>query len=367
VASGVGTKSTRVAVIMAGGSGERFWPLSREKRPKQLLPLASEKATLLEEAIGRVSSLIDPEHVYISTSRTLAGPIRKAKLGIPAENVLAEPCKRNTAGCLSWVAGELLARHGDENVAMAVLTSDHKIEPAGKFRACVKAALTAAEKHDALVTIGIKPTRAETGYGYIELEKQAAPRTVAPVVRFREKPNPELAQEFLESGRHYWNSGMFFWRIGTFLREMADASPVHGDAMLRIAESLKKGNKTAAARAFESLPNISIDYALMEKSPNVTMVAGDFFWDDVGAWDAIERSRRCDEHHNVCEGGAVVIDTRNSIVINEAGQKVSVGVLGMENVVVIVSGDAVLVVPKDRAQDVRQVVRELKSRGSRHV
>lgn len=360
-------KSHRVAVIMAGGSGERFWPLSRQERPKQLLKLASSEATLLEEAIDRITPLIAPEDVYISTTTALAGPIRKAGLGLPPANVLAEPCKRNTAGCLTWVAAELLAKYGDENVTMAVLTSDHQIGRPTRFRACVDAALKAAEREAALVTIGIKPTRAETGYGYVEV-KETAGKGARRVARFREKPNHELALEFLESGRHYWNSGMFFWTIGTLLSELEQASPEHAEALRSIAEALRAGKKPAAEKAFEKLPDISIDYALMERSRNVCMVVSDFPWDDVGAWDALDRSRPHDEHGNVTEGAPVLVDTRESIVVNDVGEdKVAVGVVGLEKVVVIVSRDAVLVAAKDRAQDVRQIVKELKAKGKKQV
>jgi len=359
----------RVAVIMAGGSGERFWPLSRSHRPKQLLRLTSDTETLLEEAVSRIAPLVGGEQVYIATAAHLRGAITEAQLPLPAENILAEPAKRNTAGCLCWVAAELSARSPDEEVSIAILTADHLIGTPDAFRAKVAEALSAAEQFDALVTIGVPPTRPETGYGYVEIVPFADPEErVHRVARFREKPNLDLAEEFAASGRHFWNSGMFFWKLQTFLKEMAHASPAHGTATLEMTKALAAQDATAAARAFERLPDISIDYALMEKARNVLMIEADFPWDDVGAWDAMDRSRTRDDQGNVVEGNPVLIETRNSVVINEAGaEHIAVGVVGMDNVVVIVSKDSVLVVPKDRAQEVRHVPRELKKRGAKQV
>lgn len=358
----------RVAVIMAGGSGERFWPLSRGSRPKQMLKLASATETLLEQAIGRVESLFPAEDIYVATSAELAPSIRAGGLRCPRKNVLAEPCKRNTAGCLAWVTAELMARYPGEKLSLAVLTADHTIGQAAPFRGRVKAAMQAAEKHAALVTIGVKPTRPETGYGYIEIAGPSAAKGVHEVARFREKPNRELAEEFLFSGRHFWNSGMFFWTAGTFLSELEQASPAHAAATHRMGELLRKRKTRAAEEEFARLEDISIDYALMEKTRNVLMVEANFSWDDVGTWDALDRSRPQDKAGNVVEGNPVLVEARNCIVVNEAGEEnIAVGVVGAENLIIIVSKDAVLVAPKSRVQDVRLVARELKKRGARQV
>lgn len=362
-------QARRIAVIMAGGSGERFWPLSRAKRPKQLLKLTSESETLLEEAVNRILPLIPAENVYVATSRTLAPAIAKAGLAIPKENILAEPMKRNTTGCLCWVAAQLSARLPKEDPAIAILTADHLIGEKAKFRACVKSALQAAEAHDALVTIGIKPTRPETGYGYIETKKRKrGDNSVAvDVVRFCEKPSLEQAEKFLASGNYTWNSGMFFWRLSTFHHELDQATPDAGSITRRMGALIGEGKTRAAEKLFAELPDISIDYSLLEKSAHVMMVESTFPWDDVGAWDALERSRSRDHDGNVVSGAPVLLDTRNSIVLNEAHHRIAVGVIGMENVVVIVSDDSVLVVPKDKAQEVRLVARELKKRGAKQV
>lgn len=360
----------RVAVIMAGGSGERFWPLSRQNRPKQLLRLTSPDQSLLEHSIARVAPLFERERIYVATSRLLQPIIRDSSVAAPSENVLGEPCKRNTAGALAWAAANLLAQYGETGVTMAVLTADHIIQGEEKFLAAIKRALLAAEQDDALVTIGVVPTRPETGYGYIEIGRDeeipagaANGPQVYPVRRFREKPEPEAAEAFVKSGRFFWNSGMFFWTLETFLREIDAASPAHGRAIRKMAEALKAGKPQDADEIFQSLDDISIDYALMEKTHNVRVVRAEFGWDDVGSLDAFERSRPADANGNVTEGDPVLIDTRNSIVINEAGaDKMAVAAVGVSDLAVIVTSDGVLVIPKNRAQDVKLAVGQLKAR-----
>ncbi len=361
-------KFRRVAVIMAGGSGERFWPLSRQQRPKQMLRLTHPRKTLLEEAVERILPLIPAEQVFVSTSDILAPSIRGAGLPIPRANVLSEPARRNTAGCLSWVASEVMARFPGEEISLAVLTADHMIGQPGRFRSKVRAAMVAAEKNDALVTIGVRPTRPETGYGYIEVVKGRFSGAARRVSRFREKPNRELAEEFVASGQHYWNSGMFFWRVDTFLRELDGASPIHAEVTRNVAALLAKKKAKPAAKEFEKLPDISIDYALMERASSVLMVESNFPWDDVGSWDALDRSRPHDAAGNVAEGDPVLVESRGNIVINEAGaEHIAVGIVGAENLIVIISRDSVLVASKSSAQDVRLVARELKRRGAKQV
>lgn len=356
----------RVAVIMAGGVGERFWPLSRRERPKQLLRLASPERSMLEESIGRIRGLVAPDHIYVITSEALAGPIRAAGSGLPDANILAEPCKRNTAGALTYAAAALRARLGDRPITMAVLTSDHRIEPAAAFEATAGTALEAAEAGGGLITIGIVPTRPETGYGYIETAgTTTADERVMPVERFCEKPDPATAQAFAASGRHFWNSGMFFWRLDAFERELAKASPAHDAARAEIVRALAAGDAESAEKAFASLDDISIDYALMEKCDCVSMAPARFEWDDIGALDAIDRCWSHDGSGNVTQGDPVLIDTRDSIVINEPGTEgMAVATIGVEGMAVVVTRDGVLVMPKERAQSVRQVVDRLKERGA---
>jgi mannose-1-phosphate guanylyltransferase len=362
---------------MAGGAGERFWPLSRRDRPKQLLRLARLDQSMLEEAVERVAPLIGRERVLVATARHLVEPIRRAMPALPAENVIGEPCKRNTAGCLAWAAAVARSRFAGEGrpVSMAVLTADHQIGQPERFRATVNAALTAAEQKGALVTIGDVPTRPETGYGYIEIPEGAAAIAidgaatdappVYPVARFREKPNAEAARAFVASGRFYWNSGMFFWTLDAFLGELATAAPAHGQAAREMGEALAIGDAARAEAIFATLEDVSIDYALMEKAKNVLVVRADFPWDDVGALDALARNLPADAAGNVAVGDPVLVDARDCIVYNEPGAAaMAVGVAGVKGLAVVVTRDGVLVLPRDRAQDVKKVVAELKARGA---
>jgi mannose-1-phosphate guanylyltransferase len=349
-------RTRRVAIIMAGGSGERFWPLSRPHRPKQLLRLTSPDQTMLEEAVRRIEPLVGEGEVYVATGLGLRAAICEAGI-VAADKVLAEPARRNTLGCLAWTAATLLARHGDEPVTMAILTADHKIGEPERFRETVRRALEAAEERGCIATIGVRPTRPETGYGYIEYEDSPG-ETVHRSRRFREKPNREQAQEFLKAGSFLWNSGMFFWTLETFLDELGRADPATVDKVRAMADALRAGDEQRAARAFETLPNLSIDYALLEKARNVCVVPAEFPWDDVGAWDSLERTLPLDSAGNVIQGDALLLDTSGCVVYNES-PGVKVCVLGCEDLVVVATGDAVLVVPKGRAQEVKRLVAEL--------
>ncbi|MBC8064209.1 MAG: mannose-1-phosphate guanylyltransferase, partial [Chlorobia bacterium] len=352
---------TAYAVIMAGGSGERFWPVSRRNRPKQLLKLTHPDETLLEEAVNRIAPLIPRERVIIATGLSLLDAVREASL-VPDESVLAEPAKRNTLGCLAWVAANLLAKHeGEESeVAMAVLTADHKIGEAPLFRDTVAVALETAQRTGGLVTIGIRPTRVETGYGYVEVgdivrpEKPEAYRAAC----FREKPDFETATHYLESGKHLWNSGMFFWTLRGFLGEMSHANPEVFATIIRISKQLQAGDMNSATTSFESLPNESVDYALLEKATQVYTVAGEFPWDDVGAWDALERSMPVDTDANMVHGPALVVDSVGTIVYNDE-PNVLVTAIGLEDLVVVVTRGAVMICPKSQAQRVKEILNKL--------
>jgi mannose-1-phosphate guanylyltransferase len=356
----------RFGVIMAGGAGERFWPVSRRDRPKQLLRLTRADKTLLQESVDRLAPLIPPERILVATAAHLVEPIRSAGTGLPAENVIGEPCRRNTAGCLAFAAAHLIARGGDPaTLSMAVLTADHCIGDEDRFREDVGTALAAAEGEGALVTIGVPPTRPETGYGYVEAEQAAPEGRAVPVSQFYEKPDAETARHYVDSGRFLWNSGMFFWTVAAFLSELDRAGTKHARAARAMAAALVAGDEERVQTVFEGLENISIDYALMEKAHTVRVVRARFAWDDVGAWDALDRSFPRDADGNVAVGDPVLIDTRDSVVYNEPGADArAVSVVGVEGLAVIVSADGVLVVPKDRAQDVRRAVDELKKRGA---
>lgn len=360
---------------MAGGSGERFWPVSRVSRPKQLLRLADPERTLLEQARDRIEPLVGHRKIFIAVGKSVETAVIDADLVAPA-NVLVEPAKRNTLGCLCWAAASLIAREM-ENPTIAVLTADHLIADEEAFRNCVKSACQTAEETGGLVTIGIRPLRPETGYGYVEVGAQLVSTSSGveadegdsqayKVASFHEKPTAEIAEQFVASGRHYWNSGMFFWTLDAFLKALALAQPEVERLTAQMANALQRGDRETAVLKFEEIPNISVDYALMEKASEVYMVPATFGWDDIGAWDALCRTLPADDAGNAVFGDAELVDTEGSIVYSDV-EGLTIGVVGMKDTVVVATGDAVLVVPKDQAQRVREIVAKLKESGSDKV
>ncbi len=370
-------ENLRMAAIMAGGYGERLWPLSRSHRPKQLLDIVGDGNPLLSGAVNRIEPLIPHERVYIVTNDLLRGVILESMPQVPAENILAEPCKRNTSACLAFAAARILADSPSEqqDVTMAVLTADHRITKDNDFRSTVAAALETAEQTDTLAIIGIKPTRPETSYGYIEVsqkvDQSTSPLTPMQVLRFREKPNREVAEDFISTGRFYWNSGMFFWRISVFLRELNQAMPTLAMATREMVECFRRGgpsDQERLVRIFEGLADISIDYGLMEKCRNVTMIPASFDWDDMGSWDSVSRALPRDHAMNTVRGNPILIDTQDCLVYNAEGpDELSIAVIGMQGVTVVGTKDAMLVCPTDHAQDVRKAIRLLKDRSSKHL
>lgn len=356
---------------MAGGSGERFWPLSRYYRPKQLLKLGNPDKTMLQEAIERMSLLIPADQIYIATGRHLQKAIRQEKLPIADINILAEPYKRNTLGCLCYIAAKLLADAGKESdkLILGVVTADHKIDDRAAFQNDIDRALTIAENENCLTTIGIPPERPETGYGYIEIDtrqdsekKHPAP---AEAIRFVEKPTQKNAESFFTAGNYLWNSGMFFYRLSVFLNELEEHQPEAAAIVYKISESLKNDNPSQADNLFAELPDISFDYAIMERAARSMVVPASFSWNDVGSWDALDRTLPKDENGNISIGDPILIDTQNCIVFNEDGlQNKAVSVIGVRDMVVAISNDGIIVVPKNRSQDVKKAVAELRKKAA---
>ena len=366
----------RTAVIMAGGSGERFWPLSRIRKPKQLLNLASNRS-MLEDSIERISPLIDKEDIFIITSQLLLEPIRKALTELPPENIVAEPLKRNTAPCLALSAGFIAERYKEEGfneseISIAVLTADQNIHPNEEFIRTVESALNYVETNPALATIGIQPDRPETGYGYIEVdspfEKSQNNPDIKKVVRFLEKPNVEKANEFLKKGNYLWNSGMFFWRLDTFINTITKFTPEIGNRIDDIRKGYSKKTRVALPEAldritpiFESYPNISIDYALMEKADNVVVTRATFVWDDIGSWDSLDRVKKPDSEGNIIQGTTAIIDTINSVIINASTKDKIIAGFGLDGFVIVATDDAILICPKDKVQDVKKCVEKIRN------
>ena len=366
---------SRYGVILAGGLGERFWPLSRVNRPKQLLCLTHPSKSMLTEAVERLAPIIPPDRMMVVTGRHLVDAVREASTGVSDDHVIGEPCKRNTAGALAYTTARLLAAHPRtriDSLTLAVLTADHFIADTTMFRSAIETALHAAEEHQALVVCGIHPSRPETGFGYLEIPDNATPVTgagssapVYPVAAFREKPTLETARDYLATRRHFWNSGMFFWRVSTFMSELEAAQPRIAASVYAMSDAIKKGDEIAATRLFESLPDISIDYALMERARNVLMVKGSFDWQYVGSWSAVEQALPRDSNGNCLLGGPVVEETSDCLIYNGPGsERIAVGVLGAKGLAIIVTEDGILVMPKDRAQDVRAIVARLRERNA---
>lgn len=350
----------RIAVIMAGGSGERFWPASRKLRPKQLLKLASPDESMIEQSVGRITDLVGLERVYVATVPYLQESCRAHLPQIAPERILAEPHKRNTMGCLSWFAANLLAQNSATDLSVVVLSADHLISPQNQFEETVTVAFDAVEANGGLLNLGIRPTRPETGYGYLQVDREAAAMgtDAVPVRRLKrtvEKPDLATAQEYLASGEFLWSSGMFVFTLSGFMRECETASPEHFAAIHAMTPLLAAGDVAGAAAIFETLSSISYDYAMGERATNTWTAEASFDWDDIGAWDALERTMPHDDQGNVKQGGTLaLVNTRNSIVVNETSR--AVGVLGMDDVVVVVTEDAILVCPKSESQRVRAVV-----------
>lgn len=348
----------RTAVIMAGGSGERFWPLSRKNKPKQLLNLGKSDVTMLEESVLRASKVFKPENIFIITGEHLVQPIKDVLKLIPEENIFAEPSKRNTAPCLALSAALLMNKYGNSNnISMAVLTADHIMETDKQFANTVSDAMDYVEQNNVIATIGIPPSRPETGYGYIELgaERHKNHSTIYSVNKFKEKPKLETAEEYVKSGNYLWNSGMFFWRLDIFKEQMTKHLP---DVGRKISELSKTNDFT---KIFNAFPSISIDFGLMEKADEVVCVKALFSWDDLGDLNSLERTKAIDNNRNIKIGRHSIVDCYNTTIINvSSNEKIIATALGVSNLVIAITDDAVLVANKNDVQRVKEIVEDIK-------
>ena len=348
------------AVILAGGSGTRFWPASRGDLPKQFLAIGSEQPLLLE-TVERLEGLVDPAHILVVTTKAQADRVRKLLPQVPVDQVLAEPSGRNTAPCLALATRFLLERAPD--AIQMVLPSDHVIRPAETFRRTMQAAADEARAHGALIVCGIKPTHPATGFGYIEAGERVSHSGGSPVFevrRFVEKPDLEKAREFLQSGRFLWNAGIFVWRTDVIWAQFQQRTP-------EVVKALASPDAASLARAWAALPSVSVDVAILEKASDVRMLPIDYFWSDVGSWPALAEVRESDEHGHVASGGTKIVskDARDCIVHADDGQVVAL--IGVQDLVVVHAGNATLVCPKDQAQRVREIVDQLQREGGAWV
>lgn len=334
-------------MILAGGIGSRFWPVSTPDRPKQLLPLAG-RGTLLAETVERILPLVPLERLRILTGAPLAQPTLAAVPQLRPENLLLEPVARGTAPVLAWAAAELVRR--DPNAVLISLHADHLIEPAEAFRALLARAADAAARTGRLLTVGIEARRPETGYGYIRV---GAPLEGEPglfeVARFVEKPDRDTAESYLREGGYLWNSGIFIWRAATLLDELLRHTP-------ELAPHLAMVEAGEISEFFEAVPTLSIDEGLLERSDRVAVVRAEFRWDDVGAWDAVGRTRVPDARGNVAVGEAELVDSDDCIAWAEDGPVV---VFGARDLVVVRANGVTLVAPRERTAELKTLLASL--------
>jgi mannose-1-phosphate guanylyltransferase len=350
------------AVIMAGGAGTRFWPASRARRPKQLLPLGGGDEPLLAATVRRLTPLVTEDRIFVMTGEHLADATAAALPGVPRDRILCEPTPRNTAPCIAWASAVI--ERLDPDALVMVLPSDHFIADEPGFRDVLAQALRAAES-GRVATIGVVPTRPETGYGYIEVGADLADGAKQ-VARFVEKPDRPRAEAFLAGGKHLWNAGMFFFRARE-MRALVEAHlPDLAAGVARIQEAAGRPDARDVLRAvFPTLPSVSIDHGVMEKAAGLAVVPGSFGWNDVGSWESAWELGDKDAAGNALDAGASVIEGNGNLVrVLGAGKgKKVVALVGVEDLVVVDTDDALLVLPRERAQDVRLVIEALKAAG----
>lgn len=345
-------------VILAGGKGERFWPLSRARRPKQLLRLISDK-TMLQETIDRILPLIPIEKIFVVTSENMVQPILDEIQMLKPENILAEPRGRDTCPAIGLAAAHL--KKIDPKAVMVVLSADHIIKPAERLIDIIKAGAEIASQEDRLITIGIEPTRPETGYGYIKFSKLY--KTVNgfqtyEVDSFTEKPRPVVAQQYYYGRQHLWNSGMFIWSVTAILQSIYDCQPEIGKLLTEYSKDIGTKSEIESRKLFyeSSLP-ISIDFAVLENAGNVLAIKADILWDDVGSWNALERYKQKDQENNVIIGQAKIYDTYETTIYNEDSDLIVS--LGVSDLVIVKTDNIVLVAHKTKSNEVKKVLAEI--------
>jgi len=346
------------AVIMAGGVGTRFWPLSRRQKPKQFLPIISEK-TMIEETALRLMPLISPSQIYTIADRSLTQTIQKLLPQIPEDNLLVEPQGKNTAPSLMLATAAIYLQNPD--AALIALPADHLIMDGDRFLKKLDAAGKAAIQNSHIITFGIPPSYPATGYGYIQFSPQdpakIAGESFFSVENFKEKPGIEQANQFLDAGNYFWNSGMFLWQAKTFPEKLEQFAPQLFPFWEKMLTALKTKEEALLISAFEEIPSISIDYALMEKARPVWMCRGDFGWSDVGAWSSLRDVWSKDENGNALRGDCIILDSSDCLVHNP--DKIT-ALVGVEDLIIVDTNDALLVCRKECDQKVKQVVERIK-------
>ena len=345
------------AVIMAGGRGERFWPKSRNSCPKQFLSLTSDGETMIQKTVKRLRPLVAPEDIYIVTNAAYTDLVCGQLPDVPKENILAEPCARNTAPCIAFAAAVIGKK--SEDAVMLVLPSDHLIGYEDIYIRTLKKAVKVCEEGQNLVTIGITPTYAETGYGYINFGEENG--DAYKVERFVEKPDLPTAKKYLASGKYLWNSGMFVWKVSSIMANLKKFMPDTYEGALRIADSFGSDSYTATlVKEYTAFTSESVDFGIMEKASDIYTIPGSFGWDDVGSWLAVERINETDDDKNYISGDVISINSERSTI---CGGKRLIAAVGVEDIIIVDTDDAVLVCSKNNTQDVKKVIAQLKDHG----
>ncbi|MBD3289500.1 NTP transferase domain-containing protein [candidate division KSB1 bacterium] len=346
------------AVIMAGGEGTRFWPRSRFKHPKQLLQIIADK-TMLQSTVERLDSVVDVNHTYIVSTQVIKDEIKRQIPFLKPENLIIEPKGKNTAPCIGLAA--VMIKKLDPDAVIAVLPADHHIAEVNKFRQILKAAEKVAKEDDRLVTIGINPTYPSTGYGYIQFNGEIEKIDDIPVYKvktFAEKPDINTARRFIKSGDFLWNSGIFVWSVKTILGEIEESLPELYDGLVEIEKALgTKSQDDIINKIYCQIKSISIDYGVMEHARNVAVLKGDFGWSDVGTWEEVYQLSQKDENDNVVNSPNFLMDTAECMI--DVPDKF-VAAIGVNNLIVVETKDALLICNRDNAQNVKDIVEAMK-------
>ena len=349
---------------MAGGRGERFWPMSRRKMPKQLLPIVGEDS-LLAQTLSRVSGLVAPSNIFVITNSEYADAVADSCPSLDRKNIVAEPEGRDTAAAVGL--GGLLARLVDPDATLAVLPSDHVIHDAEAFRKDLSDAFGAAESGDWLVTIGVNPEYPATGYGYInrgEIAMKLGESPVYKVARFVEKPKLDLARQYVESGGYLWNAGMFVWKIRSFFAALEKHAPDICEGLEQIGRELRAGKSVVdvLSERYPALRKISIDFAMMEKAKNVLTIPATFDWDDVGSWPSLARHLPKDSNGNVTRGNALIVGGKGNIIAGTGRHLVCM--MGVSDCIVVHTDDVTMICQTEKAQEMKELVRQVASNPS---
>lgn len=343
-------------LIMAGGKGQRFWPRSRSSFPKQFLSFLDDGKSMIQHTVERILPLVDIEDIFIVTNKEYRELIEEQLSDVPKENIICEPMSKNTAPCIGLGAVYISKKYDD--AVMIVLPSDHMIKNTKMFIEIFKEACDVAEKSENLITIGIKPNYPETGYGYIKYDSMQKEGQAYKVDRFVEKPDEDTARSYIEEGSYLWNSGMFVWKVSTILNCYKKFIPSTYEGLIRIKSAIYEEN--ILEKEFALLEAKSIDYAIMEKAENIMIFPVHFGWDDVGSWCAVSRLNDLDSDGNIIKGNVVAVNTSNCIL---EGQKKLIATVGLKDIVIVDTSDAILIADKDCTNDIKGVLEQLEKMG----